>query len=420
MGRAAHMRRMSEPAPPAPPTGPGHVHDVLIAGGGLVGGTLALALAREGLSVALIDARPSGGEVGGGRAYALALASRRVLGHLGLWERVSGEAQPILAIRVADGRPGEAPSPRALGFDHAEIEEGPMGHMVEDRHLRPALDAALLGSSVERVAGRVAAQEVGPRVVTATLADGRRLSGRLLAGCDGVASGVARRAGIRRLGRPYGQTAVTVAIRHERPHRGMAQQLFLPTGPLAVLPLRGDRSSLVWSTSHARAATLMRLDDEGFLRSLRPVLGTALGEAALDGPRAAHPLALSLAESLVAARVALVGDAGHAVHPVAGQGLNAGLRDVAALAEVLGEARRRGEDPGAPEVLGRYAQWRRFDLATLALATDGVTRLFSTDAAPLRLARDLGLGLVNRLSPLRRALIREAAGLTGDLPRLMR
>jgi 2-octaprenyl-6-methoxyphenol hydroxylase len=235
-----------------------------------------------------------------------------------------------------------------------------------------------------------------------------------------VASGVARRAGIRRLGRPYGQTAVTVAILHERPHRGMAQQLFLPTGPLAVLPLRGDRSSLVWSTSHARAATLMRLDDEGFLRSLRPVLGTALGEAALDGPRAAHPLALSLAESLVAARVALVGDAGHAVHPVAGQGLNAGLRDVAALAEVLGEARRRGEDPGAPEVLGRYAQWRRFDLATLALATDGVTRLFSTDAAPLRLARDLGLGLVNRLSPLRRALIREAAGLTGDLPRLMR
>ena len=164
----------------------------------------------------------------------------------------------------------------------------------------------------------------------------------------------------------------------------------------------------------------MRLDEEGFVRSLRPVLGRALGEVALDGPRAAHPLALSLAESLVADRVALAGDAGHAVHPVAGQGLNAGLRDAAALAEVLAEARARGEDLGAPEVLGRYAQWRRFDLAALALATDGVTRLFSTDAGPVRLARDLGLGLVNRLPPLRRALIREAAGLTGDLPRLMR
>lgn len=405
-------------SPATPDDTPGPLHDVLIAGGGLVGGALALALAREGMRVALIDARPLAGT--DARAYALALASRRLLANLGLWERVGKDAQPILAVRVADGRPGERPSRLTLGFDHAEVGEGPMGHMVEDRHLRPALDAALAASAVERVQGAAVAQEAGSRAVTVTLADGRRLGGRVLAGCDGRASGTARRAGIGRTERGYGQAAVTVAIRHERPHGGTAQQLFLPTGPLAVLPLGGHRSSIVWSTSEARAATLMRMDEAGFLASLQTVLGSALGALALDGPRAAHPLGLSLARSLVAPRVALAGDAAHAVHPVAGQGLNAGLRDVAALAETLGEARARGEDIGDAAVLGRYARWRRFDVATLAMATDGVTRLFSTDAGPVRLARDLGMGLVNRVPALRRALIREAAGLTGDLPRLMR
>ncbi|EPX85756.1 2-octaprenyl-6-methoxyphenol hydroxylase/2-octaprenyl-3-methyl-6-methoxy-1,4-benzoquinol hydroxylase [Rubellimicrobium thermophilum DSM 16684] len=396
--------------------------DALIAGGGLVGPSLALALAREGFSVALIEPRPPGPppDAFDGRAYALALASVRLLRAIGVWARVASRAQPILRILVADGRPGEPPSPLHLAFDTAEIEEGLMGHMVEDRDLRAALDAALAESGVTRLAGLIVAQEPGPAAIAATLADGRRLAGRVLLGCDGRDSPTARRAGIRRTERPYGQTAVVATVTHERPHRGTAHQLFLPGGPLAILPLPGTRSSIVWSERTARAEALMRMDDAAFLAALRPVFGDFLGAIGLEGPRHAFPLGLSLAHRFAAPRVALAGDAAHRLHPIAGQGLNAGLRDVAALAEVLAEARARGEDIGTEAVLERYARWRRFDTAALAFATDGFNRLFSNDIAPLRLVRDLGLAAVNRLPPLRRAFIREAAGLTGDLPRLMR
>jgi 2-octaprenyl-6-methoxyphenol hydroxylase len=397
--------------------------DAVIVGGGLAGPILALALAREGLSSALVDARPEAiSDRFDGRSYALAVASRRLLAHLGIWTQVASQAQPILAIKVADGRPGEAPSPLHLAFDHAEIEEGPMGHMVEDRHLRAALDAQL--SQEPRVAilqgHAVVAQEVGAGSVAVTLADGRRIEGRVLIGADGRQSGTARRAGIGRAEKRYGQTAVTCTVRHEKPHRGTAFQLFLPSGPLAILPLTGNRASVVWSERDERAKALMAMDDAGFLAALRPVFGSFLGGIGIEGPRFAFPLTLTLAKSLVGPRLALVGDAAHGVHPIAGQGLNAGLRDVAALAEVLGDARARGEDLGGRDVLERYARWRRFDTATLAMATDGFNRLFSNDSRPVRLARDLGLGLVNRIAPLRRAFIREAAGLTGELPRLMR
>jgi len=350
------------------------------------------------------------------------LASRRLLEALGVWGRVALEAQPMLAITVADGRPGEAPSPFHLGFDHAEIEEGPMGHMVEDRVLRVALDEALAAMpsiAVHRGQG-VAAQEALPGRAAVTLADGLHLEARVILGCDGRSSGTARRAGIGRMEWGYGQTAVTCAVRHEGDHGGTAHQLFLPGGPLAILPLRDQRSSIVWSVADARARTLMRMGDAEFLAALRPVFGSFLGAIALCGPRSAHPLGLSLARSLTGERVALAGDAAHAVHPIAGQGLNAGLRDVAALAELLADARARGEDIGGAAVLDRYARWRRFDTAALAFATDGFNRLFSNDMGPLRMLRDAGLGIVNRLPPLRRAVIREAAGLTGDLPRLMR
>ena len=407
--------------PPSPTESP---HDVLIVGGGLAGPALALALAREGLSVALIDARPPATADGpeNGRSYALALASRRLLTHLGVWARVANQAQPMLAIKVADGRPGEAPSPLHLAFDHAEIEEGPMGHMVEDRHLRAALDASLAAEPrvLVRRGATVIAQDTGAGFAAVALADGSRIEGRLLVGADGRDSGTARRAGIGRMAWGYGQTAVTCSVAHERSHRGTAFQLFLPSGPLAILPLIGNRSSIVWSETDERAKALMTMDDDAFLAALRPVFGSFLGPIRLDGPRFAYPLGLTLAKSFTAPRLALVGDAAHGVHPIAGQGLNAGLRDVAALAEVLAEARARGEDVGTAPVLDRYAKWRRFDTATLALATDGFNRLFSNDSRPLRLVRDLGLGLVNRLPPLRRAFIREAAGLTGDLPRLMR
>ncbi len=417
---------MDNPAPPlhlgamadALPSEP---FDALIVGGGLAGPSLALALAREGLSVALAEARPAAPSAGfDGRAYALALASVRLLRATGVWGRVASQAQPILRIVVADGRPGEAPSPLSLAFDAAEIEEGPMGHMVEDRHLRAAFEAALAEAAVARVTGEVVAQEPGPAVIGATLADGRRLAARVLLGCDGRGSGTARRAGIGRSQRPYGQTAVVATVAHEKPHRGTAHQLFLPSGPLAILPLAGTRSSIVWSERTDRALALMRMDDAAFIEALRPVFGTFLGRIGLEGPRHSYPLGLTLAHRFAAPRVALVGDAAHGMHPIAGQGLNAGLRDVAALAEVLSDARARGEDIGAEAVLNRYARWRRFDTATLAFATDGFNRLFSNDVGVLRLARDLGLAAVGRLPPLRRAFIREAAGLTGDLPRLMR
>jgi 2-octaprenyl-6-methoxyphenol hydroxylase len=399
------------------------ITDSIIVGGGLAGPALALALAQEGLSVTLIDAKPErASEQFDGRAYALALASRRLLTNIGVWNHVANHAQPILAIKVADGRPGEAPSSLHLAFDHAEIEEGPMGHMVEDRFLRGALDEALDAEArVTVLRGQpVVAQEVGTASVSVTLADQGRVEGRLLIGADGRGSGTAQRAGISRSVKSYGQTAVTCAVSHEKPHRGTAFQLFLPGGPLAILPLPGNRSSIVWSERDERAKALVAMDNEAFLAALRPVFGSFLGQIGLEGPRFAYPLSLSLARSFTAPRVALVGDAAHGIHPLAGQGLNAGLRDVAALAEVLSEAHARGEDAGGDPVLDRYARWRRFDTAGLAFATDNLNRLFSNNSRVLRFTRDLGLGLVSRIPPLRRAFIREAAGLTGELPKLMR
>lgn len=398
--------------------------DIIIVGGGLNGPALALALAAEGFRVTVIDALPlpERSDPGfDGRAYALALGSVRLLRALGLWPAIADHAQPMLQIKVTDGRAGEGPSPWMLAFDHAEIEEGPMGWMVEDRHLRRALlDAMTAHPAITHLAGKtVVEQAVTTAGVTATLADGSRIEGALLIGCDGRQSGTAARAGITRTAWGYGQTAVVCAVAHERPHDGIAHQFFMPSGPLAILPLTGNRCSIVWSETTDRATALLGMSDGDFLDALRPAFGSFLGDIALAGERWGYPLGLSLANAMVADRVALVGDAAHGVHPIAGQGLNAGLRDVAALVDVLSAARQRGEDPGSAAVLDRYAGWRRFDTATLALATDAFNRLFSNDNPLLRLARDAGLGVVNAVPALRRTFIREAAGLTGDLPRLM-
>lgn len=399
--------------------------DILIIGGGLNGPALALALAGAGLRVAIIDARPAPAraEAGfDGRAYALSITSVRLLQAVGVWPLVRPVAQPILKVIASDGRVGAGPGPLWLEFDHAEIEEGPMGHLVEDRHLYAALVQAMSAQSgITWLGGQGAvAQEIGPQAAAVTLESGQRLTGRVLIGADGRASGVAARAGIRRQGHGYGQTALVCAVHHERDHQGHAHQLFTPGGPFAILPLAGGHhSSVVWSEPDSSAAAIAALGDDDFLTALGSRFGSFLGPIALAGARFSYPLSLSLAERFVGARLALVGDAAHGVHPLAGQGLNLGLRDVAALAEVLVDASRRGEDIGALDVLMRYQTWRRAEAMALALGMDAVNALFSNDNPLLRAGRDLGLGLVGALPGARRAFIRQAAGLSGDVPRLM-
>jgi 2-octaprenyl-6-methoxyphenol hydroxylase len=398
--------------------------DILIVGGGLNGPALALALAQGGLSVTVIDARPAPARTErgfDGRAYALAIASRRLLTVLGVWPRVAGQAQPINQIKASDGLAGQGAAPFFLTFDAAEIEEGPMGFLLEDRFLYTAFFTAMAEEpNITLLSGEtVASQDITPQSASVTLASGRTLSGRVLIGCDGRGSGTATRAGIPRTGWGYGQTALVTAVAHEKPHHGIAHQFFMPEGPLAILPLPGNRSSIVWSETEANAAAIQALPDGDYLAALRPRFGDFLGDIALAGDRFTYPLSLSLATRFVDPRLALVGDAAHGVHPIAGQGLNLGLRDVGALAQVLIEAQRRGEDIGALDVLERYQRWRRFDATTLALGMDAVNRLFSNDNPILRAARDVGLGVVNAVPGLRRGFIRQAAGLTGDLPRLL-
>jgi len=402
-----------------------HDSDILIVGGGLNGPALALALAQAGFRVTVIDAlseKIRKNAAFDGRAYALALASVRLLRAIGIWDQVADQAQPMLEIKVSDGRAGEGPSPFFMHFDHAEIEEGPMGHMLEDRYLRRAFLAALAATpGITHISGEtVTNQAIGPDGVSVSLASGKVLSGRLLVGSDGRSSGTAKRAGIPRTGWGYGQTALVAALEHDLPHNGIAHQFFMPSGPLGILPLPGNVSSIVWSETDAIAAEFAALSDTEFMDVLRPRFGDFLGDIRLRGKRFSYPLGLTIANNFVADRLALIGDAAHGLHPLAGQGLNAGLRDVGALAQVLSEARQRGEDIAAADVLTRYQQWRRFDTATLAMATDLTNKLFSNDNPILRIGRDLGMGAINALPGVRRAFIREAAGLTGELPALMR
>ncbi len=398
-------------------------YDIVIAGGGLNGPALALALADAGLSVAIIDARPAddrAGDAFDGRAYALALASQRLLAALGLWEGLAPNAQVIRKVQATQGQPGSGPGPFGLHFDGAEIEEGRLGYMLEDRFLYRALLAAMAGRVTHLPGLSVQGQELGPAGIRAILSDGRRLGARLLIGADGRQSGTAARAGIKRIGHDYGQIALVAAIDHEFPHEGTACQFFMPTGPLAILPLPGNRSSIVWSETRENARAITQLPDEEFLAVLRPRFGEALGRISLAGPRFSYPLNLTLAQRYIAPRIALIGDAAHGVHPIAGQGLNLGLRDVAALAEVIVAARRRGEDIGTEQVLTRYQDWRRPDATALAFGMDGVNALFSNANPVLRAARELGMGLVDAIGPMRRGFMRQAAGLSLDpMPRLL-
>ena len=406
--------------------------DVIIAGAGMAGATLGLALARAGLRPVLIDPAPFSAQVApsfDGRSSAIAYAAFRQWRTLGLAPALEPLSQRIEQILVTDGRaPGplsRGPGPFFLRFDADEIADRaggePLGYMLENRHVRSALAEALAAQGVEVLApARVASASFDARAASVTLGDGRILRAPLAVGAEGRGSVIREAAGIGSLGWNYRQTAVVATVGLARPHGGVAHEYFLPSGPFAILPLTDDRASLVWTESDRRAAALKAARPELFHAHLQRRIGEHIGEARVEGPVFTYPLALQLAERVAGARVALLGDAAHGVHPIAGQGLNLGLKGAAALAEVIVDASRLGEDIGAEAVLERYAAWRRFDTATLSAGMDAFVRLFSNDNPALRLARGLGMAAVNRIGPARRFFMQEAGGGVGDLPRLLK
>ena len=397
--------------------------DVLIAGGGFAGLSLAIAL-RQGLgssfSVLVADPTLGASHADDERASAIVAAARRLFETVGVWESVAEEAQPILDMVVTDSRLGDAMRPAFLTFA-GEVEPGePFAHMIENRHLVAALaaKAKAAGVTLQPVSVSNVAHE-GQGVVVA-LNDGTACRARLLVAADGARSSIRQGAGIATHGWNYAQSAIVTTVGHERDHGGRAEEHFLPAGPFAILPLKGRRSSIVWTENTKEADRIAALPDDAFHAELEQRFKLHLGEITVVGGRRVHPLGFFVARSFIAERLALVGDAAHVIHPIAGQGLNMGLKDVAALAEVIVDAARLGLDPGSATVLERYQRWRRFDTMAMGLATDGLNRLFSNRSDVLRLARDVGLGLVDRVPNLKRLFIREAAGLVGEVPKLLR
>jgi 2-octaprenyl-6-methoxyphenol hydroxylase len=443
--------------------------DVLVGGAGFAGLALGIAL-RQGLgesfAVTVADPALSAAQSKDPRATAIAAAARRLFEAIGVWDAVAALAQPILDMVVTDSKLNDAVRPTLLTFG-GEVEPGePFAHMIENRHLIDALvakakelgvtlKATAVGSFDYRYAadphpnpppfrGREHSRHGQPqqqtdhsrydlplpergrsvegvsRAIEVALADGEKISARLLVGADGARSNIREQAGIATHGWNYGQSAIVTTVAHERDHEGRAEEHFLPAGPFAILPLTGKRSSIVWTESTREAERMVALPDADFHDELEQRFGLQLGDIDVVGPRRAFPLGLFTARSFIAERLALVGDAAHIIHPIAGQGLNMGLRDVAALAEAVADSARLGLDIGGPDVLERYQRWRRFDTMTMGVATDGLNRLFSNHSDVLRLARDLGLGVVERIPALKRVFIREAAGFTGDVPKLLK
>jgi 2-octaprenyl-6-methoxyphenol hydroxylase len=401
--------------------------DVILSGGGLVGQTLALALDQAGLSVAVIDAsKPSDtlAPAFDGRAFAIAFASYRMWRALGLGDQLDEAAQPIEQIMVTDGKLGRGPSLLHLHFDRAEMREmdEPLGLMLEARHVRMALDSGVKARPSIKMIQPMSVSAIArdPAGATVTLADGAKLRAPLLVGTDGRRSFVRGAVGIRTIGWDYPVTAIVATIAHEKPHDAVAHEFFLPNGPFAILPLKGNRSNIVWAEPRAAAEVLLKMNERDFLAELGKRFGTFLGELSLEGPRFGYPLSLQLAERMIDQRVCLAGDSAHGIHPLAGQGLNLGLKDCAALAECIADGVSLGLDPGDVSILERYQRWRRFDNVTMALGMEFFDKLFSNDIKPLRAARTLGLAAVNAVGPARRFFMKYAGGGAGDLPKLLR
>jgi 2-octaprenyl-6-methoxyphenol hydroxylase len=397
--------------------------DVLIAGAGYVGLAAAVSMkqARPNLAIAVVDAAPEGAWQRDTRASAVAAAACRMLGRLGCWEEILPEAQPITEMIVTDSRAADPVRPVYLTFDGEVAPGEPFAHMVANKVLNGALRRRAGKLGIDIIEG-VAVQsfEAGVAGVTIHLADGTSLGARLLVAADGVNSRLRDMAGIKTVKWEYGQSGIVCTVAHERPHNGRAEEHFLPAGPFAILPLTGNRSSIVWTERTADAERLVASDELVFESELEQRFGLKLGELRVEGRPRAWPLGLTLARAFVAPRFALAGDAAHGIHPIAGQGLNLGFKDSAALAETVVEADRLGQDIGALDVLQRYERWRRFDTVQMGVTTDVLNRLFSNDFGPLRAVRDVGLGLVDRMPRMKSFFIRQASGLTGDTPRLLR
>ncbi|WP_340116320.1 FAD-dependent monooxygenase [Pelagibius sp. 7325] len=431
--------------------------EVLVAGGGMVGLAFAIALAEAGVEVVVVDRLDPAqqrDEANDGRSSAIARGSQQALAVLGLWDGMAPAAAPIIDIRISDGlpypsglrprRPGGS-SALHLHFASAEVAEEddarphhrPLGYIVENTAIkRASLDRARAVTAIDpakldlRAPADIAELQRRPGGVTARLSDGSTIRARLVVAADGRRSATREAAGIRIMEIDYGQTAIVATVAHELPHDGVAHEHFLPSGPFALLPMTDakddagkvvHRSSLVWTEKRGLIAAMMALDEDAFALELQRRFGNSLGQLSLwGGRRWSYPLTLLHAERYIDTRLALIGDAAHGIHPIAGQGLNLGLRDVAALAECIVDARRLGLDIGSATVLERYQRWRRLDTMALIAATDSLNRLFSNDLPPVRLLRDLGLAAVNRMPPLKRFFMRHAMGLVGDLPRLVK
>ena len=396
---------------------------IVIGGGAFAGLALAVAL-RQGLGAEVpiivadpaLASRPSRDP----RATAIVAACRRLFGAIGVWEVVAAQTQPILDMVVTDSRLEDATRPVFLTFA-GDVEPGePFAHMVENRHLIDALVERAQAEGIDLRPVAVTGFDLHADRVDVTLGDGSTIAASLLVAADGARSKLRERAGIATHGWDYDQSGIVITVGHERDHHGRAEEHFLPAGPFAILPLTGLRSSLVWTEKRSEAARIVALPEDEFHSELERRFGLQLGEIrALDKPRA-FPLGYFVARSFIGDRLALVGDAAHVIHPIAGQGLNMGLKDVAALAETIVDAARLGMDPGQADVLDRYQRWRRFDTMAMGLATNSLNLLFSNQSTLLRSVRDIGLGLVDRLPPLKSVFIRQAAGLSGEVPRLLR
>jgi 2-octaprenyl-6-methoxyphenol hydroxylase len=396
---------------------------IVIGGGAFAGLALALAL-RQGLGpdIPIVVADPALGmrPSRDPRATAIVAACRRLFEAIGVWDAVAAESQPILDMVVTDSKLEDATRPVFLTFG-GEVEPGePFAHMIENRHLIDALVMRASAEGIDLRATTVASFDSSPAGVDVSLGDGATIEASLLVAADGARSKLRERAGIATHGWDYDQSGIVVTVGHERDHGGRAEEHFLPAGPFAILPLKGPRSSLVWTENRAEAARIVALNEDEFHTELEQRFGLHLGEIkALDKPRA-FPLGYFVARSFIGERLALVGDAAHVIHPIAGQGLNMGLKDIAALAEVIVDAARLGIDLGQADVLARYQRWRRFDTMAMGLATNSLNLLFSNKSTLLRSVRDIGLGLVDRLPPLKSVFIRQAAGLSGEVPRLLK